>query len=95
MTNAMTVAAVLDLHWEVKVNALEFWKSFIKSHLTDQGMLDGHFPTVTFSKQNKKIVSLDAIEIKERLNKALDELSQQQCLGVIKKKFFIFNIVKR
>ncbi|OXU24734.1 hypothetical protein TSAR_013123 [Trichomalopsis sarcophagae] len=83
MTKAMTIAAVLDLHWEVKVNALEFWRHFIKSHLTDQGMLDGHFPNVTFSKEHRKIVSLDETEIKQRLNKALDELSRQRCLGVL------------
>lgn len=78
----MTAAAVLDLHWEVKINALEFWRHFIKAHLTDQGMLDGHFPNVTFSKEHRKIVSLDTNEIKQRLNKALDELSKQRCLGV-------------
>ncbi|KAJ8664809.1 hypothetical protein QAD02_006471 [Eretmocerus hayati] len=83
MSQAMTVAAVLDLHWEVKINALEFWRHFIISHLTDQGMLDGHFPNVTFSKEHRKIVSLDENEIKQRLNKALDELSRQRCLGVL------------
>ncbi|XP_014212634.1 uncharacterized protein LOC106642381 [Copidosoma floridanum] len=83
MSNAMTVAAVHDLHWEVKVNALDYWRHFITSHLTDQGMLDGHFPACTFSKQHRKIVTLDATEIKQRLNKALDELSQQNCLGVL------------
>lgn len=83
MSQAMTVAAVLDLDWEVKRNALEFWRHFIKSHLTDQGMLDGHFPNMTFSKEHRKIVSLDETEIKQRLSKALDELSRQRCLGVI------------
>jgi hypothetical protein len=83
MSQAMTVAAILDLHWEVKINALKFWSHFIKSHLTDQGMLDGHFPTVTFSKEHKKIMSLDENEIKQRLTKALDELARQRCLGVM------------
>lgn len=82
MSSAMAAAAVLDLHWEVKVNALEFWKHFIKSHLTDQGMLDGSFPNVTFSKEHRKIVTLNDTEIKRRLNKALDELARQSCLGV-------------
>ena len=82
MVQAMTAAAVLDLHWEVKINALEFWREFIDSHLSDQGMLDGHFPNVTFSKEHRKIVSLNENEIKQRLNKALDELSRQNCLGV-------------
>ncbi|XP_078035209.1 integrator complex assembly factor Brat1 [Augochlora pura] len=83
MTRSMSTAAVLDLHWEVKTSALEFWGYFIKSHLSDQGVLDGHFPTVTFSKEHRKIVSLNDTEIKRRLNKALDELAKQNCLGVL------------
>lgn len=83
MAHAMATAAVLDLHWEVKVNALQFWRHFIKSHLTDQGMLDGSFPNVTFSKEHRKIVQLNETEIKRRVNKALDDLSKQKCLGVI------------
>ncbi|KAF7408050.1 hypothetical protein HZH66_002587 [Vespula vulgaris] len=79
----MSVAAIFDLHWEVKISALEFWKHFIKSHLSDQGMLDGSFPNVTFSKEQRKIVALDENEIKRRLNKALDELAKQNCLGVL------------
>lgn len=78
----MATAAAFDLHWEVKIGALEFWIQFIKSHLSDQGVLDGHFPKVTFSKEHRKIVSLNETEIKRRLNKALDELAKQNCLGV-------------
>ncbi|XP_015121081.1 uncharacterized protein LOC107043881 [Diachasma alloeum] len=83
MSTAMTEAAVLDLHWEVKVNALNFWKHFIKSHFTDQGMLDGSFPNVTFSKEHRKIVTLNETEIKRRLNKALDDVAKHRCLGVL------------
>ncbi|XP_011314951.1 uncharacterized protein [Fopius arisanus] len=83
MSAAMAEAAVLDLHWEVKVNALNFWKHFIKSHFTDQGMLDGSFPNVTFSKEHRKIVQLNDCEIKRRLNKALDDVAKQRCLGVL------------
>ncbi|XP_032688076.1 uncharacterized protein LOC116852135 [Odontomachus brunneus] len=83
MLQAMSVAAVFDLHWEVKTNALTFWDHFVKSHLTDQGMLDDSFPNVTFSKEHRKIVSLNEAEIKRRLNKALDELARQGCLGVL------------
>lgn len=78
----MATAVLYDLHWEVKVNGLKFWKNVIYTHLTDQGMLDGSFPNVTFSKEHKKIVSLDETEIKQRLNKVLDELAKQNCLGV-------------
>ncbi|XP_012539663.1 uncharacterized protein LOC105838551 isoform X2 [Monomorium pharaonis] len=83
MLRAMCVAAVFDLHWEVKTNALSFWDHFVKSHLTDQGMLDDSFPNVTFSKEHRKIVALNENEIKRRLNKALDELARQSCLGVL------------
>ncbi|XP_043258227.1 uncharacterized protein LOC122400707 isoform X1 [Colletes gigas] len=83
MSRAMSMAAVFDLHWEVKTNALEYWTQFIKSHLSDQGVLDGHFPKVTFSKEHRKIMSLNENEIKRRLNKALDELAKQNCLGVL------------
>lgn len=76
------MAAVFDLHWEVKINALMFWDHFVKSHLTDQGMLDDSFPNVTFSKEHRKIMALNETEIKRRLNKALDELARQSCLGV-------------
>lgn len=82
MLGAMSVAAVFDLHWEVKTNALTFWDHFVKSHLTDQGMLDDSFPNVTFSKEHRKIMALNETEIKRRLNKALDELARQSCLGV-------------
>ncbi|KAG5325356.1 BRAT1 protein, partial [Pseudoatta argentina] len=83
MLRAMCMAAVFDLHWEVKTNALSFWDHFVKSHLTDQGMLDDSFPNVTFSKEHRKIVALNETEIKRRLNKALDELARQSCLGVL------------
>lgn len=83
MILAMAKTAVLDLHWEVKISALEYWNHVITSHLSDQGVLDGHFPKVTFSKEHRKIVSLNETEIKRRLNKALDELAKQNCLGVL------------
>ncbi|EFN61120.1 HEAT repeat-containing protein C7orf27 [Camponotus floridanus] len=83
MLRAMSMAAVFDLHWEVKINALMFWDHFVKSHLTDQGMLDDSFPNVTFSKEHRKIMALNETEIKRRLNKALDELARQSCLGVL------------
>ncbi|XP_048267982.1 uncharacterized protein LOC100651582 isoform X2 [Bombus terrestris] len=83
MTLTMAKTAVLDLHWEVKISALEYWNHVITSHLSDQGVLDGHFPKVTFSKEHRKIVSLNETEIKRRLNKALDELAKQNCLRVL------------
>lgn len=74
--NTMSHAAVADLHWEVKVKALDFWHSVIKKHLCHQGMIDGSFPNVTFSKEHKKIVVLDEREVKKRLIKVLHQLSE-------------------
>lgn len=65
----MSHAAVTDLHWEVKVNALDFWHNVLERHLMDQGVIDGSFPKITFSKENRKIVTLNEIEIKRRLVK--------------------------
>jgi hypothetical protein len=78
----MAYAAMSDLHWEVKVNALEFWEKVIQKQMSDQGMIDGIFPSVTFSKENRKIVLLTENEIKLRLNKVLGELARIRCLQV-------------
>lgn len=79
----MAQVAVNDLFWEVKVKALEFWHSVIKGQLTHQGVIDGDFPSVTFSKEKKKIVSLTEKEITSRLTRLLDELSASGCLSVL------------
>lgn len=79
----MAYAVTLDLHWEVKIKALDFWDTFISKMLKDQGMIDGGFPNVTFSKENRKIVNLTDVEIKKRLNKVLGQLSDCGCLAVL------------
>lgn len=56
-----------------------------QAHLTEQGMLDGIFPNVTFSKESRKIVTLNDKEIQKRLLRALDELSTIGCLTVLVK----------
>lgn len=75
-------AAVNDLHWEVKVYALTFWKEVISCNLANQGMIDGVFPSVTFSKQLRKIVTLDSAEIHTRLSRVMHELGKNGCLQV-------------
>lgn len=75
--------AINDLFWEVKVKALDFWFSVIRSELTHQGVIDGDFPSVTFSKEKKKIVTLTEKEITSRLTRLLDELSTSGCLNVL------------
>ncbi len=52
----MSSAALSDLDCEVKLQALDFWQVIIDEALSQQGMLDGAFPELTFSKANQKIV---------------------------------------
>lgn len=80
---ALAVAATHDLFWEVKVKAIKFWHFVIKQQLQYQGVIDGTFPSVTFSKENKKIVTLTQKEIILRLTKLLVKLSSFGCLGVL------------
>lgn len=75
--------AVNDFYWEVKVNALNFWRTVICRQFTHQGMIDGTFPAVTFSKEHKKIITLTDKEIQLRLHKVLNELSLRGCLGIL------------
>lgn len=81
---AMSAAAVADLHWEVRVAALDFWACAIDRELADQGMLDGAFPPVTFSR-DRKIVQLTEREVRTRLNVALDRLADAGCLAVLQR----------
>lgn len=80
---AMFHAAAEDLHWEVQLTALQFWRKVIANQMSHQGMIDGIFPSVTFSKENRKIVQLNEVEIKKRLKKILNELALRGCLGVL------------
>lgn len=79
----MATTATIDLHWEVKIKALKFWEEIIWEHLKEQGMIDGSFPEVTFSKERKKIIVLNEDEIKRRLNKVVGELDSIGCLQVL------------
>jgi hypothetical protein len=75
--------AVNDFYWEVRVNALQFWCLVIQRQFAHQGMIDGTFPAVTFSKEHKKIITLNDKEIQIRLWKVLNELSVRGCLGIL------------
>lgn len=81
--STLTHCTVNDLHWEVKINALHFWRIFIRRQFTNQGMIDGIFPTVTFSKEKKKIVTLTEKEILLRIHKILNDLSDHGLLGIL------------
>ncbi|VVC86569.1 unnamed protein product [Leptidea sinapis] len=81
----LVAASLDDFHWEVQLSALKFWKCVIQSFLREQGMLDGKFPRVTFSKESRKIVTLTDKELQKRLTKTLDELASIGCLTVLVK----------
>lgn len=67
--SVMTYCAVNDLYWEVKTNALKFWMEVMCRQFQHQGVIDNTFPSVTFSKEHKKIVQLTQKEILLRLTK--------------------------
>lgn len=79
----MMTAALDDLHWEVQLAALRFWKYEISRQLSYRGMLDGKFPSVTFSKEKRKIVTLTDKEILRQLTAIMHDLSSIGCLTVI------------
>lgn len=81
----MVSSAISDFHWEVQIAALKFWRIVFLSLLTDQGMLDGTFPPVTFSRETRKIVTLNETQIQRRLIKILDELSSVGLLTILMK----------
>lgn len=83
MFSTLSYCAVNDLHWEVKTSVLAFWKIVITRQFHENGVIDGGFPAVIFSKQHKKIVTLTQKEILNRLDKILNELSALGCLGVL------------
>lgn len=79
----MMAAALDDLHWEVQLAALQFWKHEISSQLTYRGMIDGKFPSVTFSKEKRKIITLHDKEILRQLTSIMHDLSSIGCLTVL------------
>ncbi|XP_071444768.1 BRCA1-associated ATM activator 1 [Hetaerina americana] len=79
----MYAAATKDLHWEVKTKALNFWKAVTEKKLADLGMIDGTFPYITFSKMDRKIVTLDPPKVKELIQNVLEDLSQLGCLRAL------------
>lgn len=64
-------------------NALQFWRNVIRRWLTLEGMIDGEFPEVTFSKEFRKIVILNDQEVKKRLIKVMYILSENGCLSAL------------
>lgn len=79
----MAHLAINDLYWEAKVSALHFWRQVILRQFKYNGVIDGAFPAVTFSRRHKKIVTLTPREIELRLHLILDELQVRGALGVL------------
>lgn len=79
----MMYVAIDDLHWEVQLAALYFWKEAIQQHFTNRGMLDGKFPSVTFSKEKRKIIVLNNGEIQRQLTAIMNNLADIGCLTVL------------
>lgn len=72
--SVMAHCAVNDFYWEVKVNALNFWRTVISRQAGHQGMIGKSFPAVTFSKEHKKIITLNdkvrkSLKVVERTSK--------------------------
>ncbi|XP_035433329.2 uncharacterized protein LOC118264800 [Spodoptera frugiperda] len=79
----MISAALYDLHWEVQLAALQFFKHEIANQLSYRGMIDGKFPSVTFSKEKRKIITLNDREILRQLTAIMHALSSIGCLTVL------------
>lgn len=80
--DVMTYTVTEDPDNEVKMASLRFWGKVIDTCLVLQGTIDGQFPEVTFSKEARKIIVFNDVEIKRRLFKVLEELSENGCLAV-------------
>lgn len=85
MYKAMIAAAVDDLHWEVQLAALQFWRHAIKFQFSNRGMIDGKFPSVTFSREKRKIIMLNDREIEKIVISIMNDLSAIGCLTVLYK----------
>lgn len=79
----MSYALTEDPSKDVKIISLNFWEKLVNNYLIVQGMVDGEFPEMTFSKETRKIVVLDDEEIARRLSKVLEELSENGCLAAL------------
>ncbi|XP_017142330.1 uncharacterized protein LOC108155781 [Drosophila miranda] len=81
--STLNYCVVGDHHSEVKLNALVFWRREFFRQFSNQGMIDGVFPTVTFSKEQKKIVTLTEKEIQTSIAKVFGEVQQYGYFGII------------
>lgn len=67
----------------VKVKALSFWDLVIQKQLEHEGMIDGTFPAVTFSKELRKIITFDDATVERCLLRVLHRLNEIGGLNVL------------
>uniref|UniRef100_A0A336KDE2 CSON004119 protein n=1 Tax=Culicoides sonorensis TaxID=179676 RepID=A0A336KDE2_CULSO len=79
----MTYCAAIDLHWEVRINALKFWDRVLELCFIAEGMCDGSFPSQMFSTKLKKIIKLDDKTIKTKISSVLEEYWKLGGFGII------------
>lgn len=79
----MIYCGAMDLHWEVRINALKFWDRTLEKCFIAEGYSDGSFPTQIFSTKLRKIVKLDQNSIKTKIGSALDEFGRLGGFGVV------------
>ncbi|XP_050302002.1 uncharacterized protein LOC126740128 isoform X2 [Anthonomus grandis grandis] len=82
MHNVMVKVALREKTQDVQEQTVTFWEHVTVKHLEKQGMADGEFPSVIFSKEHKKIIRMDDKEIRKRLFQALDAMSKSGCFGI-------------
>lgn len=82
IVSTLAFCTINDLYWEVKTACIHFWRIFICRQCSQQGMIDGKFPNVTFSIEHKKIITLNEREIGKRIKLILNELSRMGILGI-------------
>ncbi|XP_063703720.1 uncharacterized protein LOC134833353 [Culicoides brevitarsis] len=79
----MIYCGAVDLHWEVRINALRFWDHLLDQCFTAEGYSDYGFPPQCFSTKLKKIVTLNENSIKAKLTTILQEFQQHGGFGVL------------
>lgn len=81
--DCISYAVLEDCHKVVKLKALSFWDLVIQKELEHEGMIDGTFPTVTFSKVLKKIITFDDATVEKCILRVLHRLNEIGGLNVL------------
>ncbi|XP_060531057.1 uncharacterized protein LOC132704808 isoform X2 [Cylas formicarius] len=79
----MVCAGFRDTDSETKIHMVNFWGKVLDKQLTNQGLEHGEFPSAIFSKEKRKIITIDQAEVSRRLLTALDEANCTGCFAVL------------